>query len=188
MKKQARMIVFGVVLFALAAGIFFFAARNRFPWPLRESNIEIYDGDKRTVEIKEGTLTPTGATVILKNNEKYALSYGFCVGGIAGSVQVQRIDGQWFWIDAGPEVCAGLGATLHSEKEIQEDWSYVYGKLLPGKYRYVIGVSFVNTTYLACEFTITIWDSLIGLLGLERFFLLNDQQNSPNRDIPQNCM
>jgi len=119
---------------------------------LRESTVEIYGEDKRKIEIKNGTLTPTGATFILSNYEEILLYYNS-----DPYVEIQ-IDKKWYRIKVDLEevVVMHFWIGAHEVKEVEDDWLYYYGELPPGKYRYIKSFSDLReSAYVACEFTIT---------------------------------
>ena len=159
MKK--RFVYIGIGLLILLAALYFFVVvRSKskptalrvedLPWPVHESDLEVYDGDKIRVELKEGTLTPTRATFIVKNDETYDLT---CLTGAFVEIQ---IDDKWYTLDIH-SVVIGFLIRGGDEKEFIEDWGQYCGNLPPGNYRHVKCVmpSAREKISLVCEFTIT---------------------------------
>lgn len=90
-----------------------------------------------SIIIKEGTLTNTGATFILKNDSDIDVIYGNPY-----SIEVKK-DDKWKKIDV--ELSFTLPAyTLKAKtsEEITINWEYGYGKLEKGEYRFIKGFSY----------------------------------------------
>ena len=102
----------------------------------KKSDIKITKGDV-TLSIKEGTLTKTGATLILTNNSEKNFSYGEPY-----EIEVKKDD---VW---------------HKSVEIELDWEEGYGVLPSGTYRIIKDIDYEQTNgnfqifTIASEFTI----------------------------------
>lgn len=119
-----------------------------------KSNIEITENNV-SLSIKEGTLTNTGATLVLKNNSDITVSYGNPY-----SMEIKQ-NGQWHKIDV--ELNFTLPAYFLSSGESTEillNWENAYGELAKGEYRIIknIDVEKEDGLYeafaVAAEFTI----------------------------------
>lgn len=119
-----------------------------------KSNIEFIEKGI-SLSIKEGTLTKTGTTLILKNNSDIDVQYGNPY-----EIEIKK-DGEWHKINV--ELNFTLPAyELKSKdtKEIKLNWEYGYGKLAKGEYRIIksIDVEKENGTfenfYISAEFII----------------------------------
>ncbi|WFA08772.1 immunoglobulin-like domain-containing protein [Tissierella sp. Yu-01] len=130
-----------------------------------EENLEptayevINNFDGVTMTIKEGTVSPTGLTVIFKNNSNAQCIYGeyFLLEKKINENWYQvpiAIDGNYGFNDIGYEL------TFGENEEWIVDWDWIYGSLDTGEYRIVKDIlDFRNTGdydeyYLVAEFTI----------------------------------
>lgn len=106
--------------------------------------------DGVSIKIKEGTLTNTGATIIITDTTDKNYSYG----------EPYRIDkkenGKW---KEAPKVIddAFFNQPAYQPDENNEivreiNWEWIYGELQPGTYRFVTDAS---DTSISVEFTIT---------------------------------
>lgn len=118
------------------------------------SNIEI-NNNNILVSIKEGTLTNTGATFIIKNNSNRVLRYGdsYCL-------EIKQ-DGLWHQINVQLDVLAPLWElSINDSTYLNIVWENSYGVLEPGEYRFIKDVSFENEDgtfddfYIGVEFVI----------------------------------
>ncbi len=117
-----------------------------------KSDIKISQNDV-TLTIKEGTLTNTGATLILKNDSDKLLRYDEIY-----EIEIKQ-DGYWKKIDVELNFDLPLWEVEPSKsKEIELKWQDGYGKLVTGKYRIIKEVYFENESeekfYISAEFTI----------------------------------
>lgn len=112
-----------------------------------------------SLEIKEETLTNTGATFVMKNNTKDLYSYG-----TSYYIEIES-DAKWNKLEPINNVdfhLIGYNLKGSSEVEIKVDWEYHYGKLKPGKYRLVkdvfknsdIPIGESQIKYISAEFVI----------------------------------
>ena len=118
------------------------------------SDIEILNRDVELV-IKEGSLSNTGAVLILKNNSDTSITYG-----TPYEIEINK-DGKWYKINV--ELYFTMPAfelKPGEEKEIELDWEYGYGKLAKGEYRIIkdytenVESDEYKKLYVACEFVI----------------------------------
>lgn len=118
------------------------------------SNIEI-NNNNILVSIKEGTLTNTGATFIIKNNSNRVLRYGdsYCL-------EIKQ-DDLWHQINVQLDVLAPLWElSINDFTELNIVWENSYGILESGEYRFIKDVSFENEDgtfdgfYIGVEFVI----------------------------------
>ena len=119
-----------------------------------KSNIEFIEKGI-SLSIKEGTLTKTGATLILKNNSDIDVQYGNPY-----EIEIKK-DGEWHKINVELNFTLPAYELKSKEaKEIKLNWEYGYGKLAKGEYRIIksIDVEKENDTfenfYISAEFTI----------------------------------
>jgi hypothetical protein len=107
--------------------------------------------DKVSMTIKEGTLTKTGATVIIKDENENPYNYEAWY----------RIDknenGEWKELDAFAEVCwikTDYQVKEDGTLELEEIWKNIYGELEKGQYRLVKSVYEDDYKYFYAEFNI----------------------------------
>ncbi len=104
-----------------------------------------------TLEVKQNTVTKTGATFSITNKNDYRWSYSEKY-----VIQVKKF-GIWInvpWIVDVYSVNAGAPTIPSGTYEIKEDWSKLYGELDRGKYRYGIATRLQGNEYIFAEFTI----------------------------------
>lgn len=122
----------------------------------KESNINITDKNI-ILRIKEGTLTNTGAVVVLENNSDITISFGEDYW-----LEIEQ-NGEWYSLETINDFVVNtplyhLKSSESKEKSI--DWGYAFGTFPKGKYRITknITLEFENDkkedTYIAGEFTI----------------------------------
>lgn len=119
-----------------------------------KSDIQISQNDV-TLSIKEGTLTNTGATLLLKNNSDKNYSYGNPY-----SIEIKK-DGEWHKINVELNFTMPAFSLKSGEtKEIEVNWEYGYGKLASGTYRIIKGIDYeyeegkFESFSITAEFTI----------------------------------
>ncbi len=120
-----------------------------------KSNVKISQNNDVIMSIKDGTLTNTGATLILTNNSDKNFQYGNPY-----EIEIKK-DEVWYKINV--ELYFTLPA-LHllskESKEIELNWEHGYGKLANGTYRIIKGIDYekeegnFETFNVAVEFTI----------------------------------
>lgn len=91
------------------------------------------------ISIKEGTLTKTGATILLKKNVDYNISYGedFWIEKYENSIYTK--------LDTIRECAFNMpayGLRMGETRELKQDWSCMYGHLDKGIYRLVKYIDF----------------------------------------------
>lgn len=99
----------------------------------KRSNIQISQNDV-SMMIKEGTLTNTNVTLIIKNNSDKKVRYG-------ESFQMEiKKNNKWYQLNMKHEVFFTLAATIldaQEQREIELNWEDEYGKLKKGTYRII---------------------------------------------------
>ena len=106
---------------------------NPYPWSIGAESKLVFKTDAGvTLAVKNSTLTPTGATFLLKNAGTDVIYFGQKY-----FLQI-LLDNKWFDIEKY------TGWTLElinlnpgNEMELVTDWSNFYGALPPGTYRFV---------------------------------------------------
>lgn len=94
--------------------------------------------DGVTMAFKEGTITATGGTVILKNdsNKEYVYGSQFSLE--------KNINGDWYQVPIVEEnygfTDIGYQLSISKVEEWEMDWEWLYGKLETGEYRMVKGI------------------------------------------------
>ena len=100
-----------------------------------------------TIEIKEGTLTKTGATIIITdfNKKKNIYSEEYRIDQ-KRKQKWKELEGNEVWFDL-------IGHLVDENHQLERklDWKARYGELKPGEYRIVTPV---NGDYIAVKFTI----------------------------------
>ena len=125
---------------------------------------EFYVGEKSNIEfiekgvslsIKEGTLTKTGATLVLKNDSEVNVQYGNPY-----EIEIKE-GGEWHKINVELNfTLPAFSLKAKESKEIEIKWENGYGKLASGKYRIIKGIDVpkedetFDTFYVSAEFTI----------------------------------
>lgn len=107
--------------------------------------------DNVTLKVKENTITRTGATFILTDNNEV-----FCNYGSEYIIEVKN-NGKWEILET---ITAGVTWDLSSMRpsskisEIRKDWSKIYGELENGEYRLGINVYTNKEEYVYAVFNI----------------------------------
>ena len=102
-----------------------------------ESTVEIATDSDVTLSIKEGTLTNTGATIVLTNTSNKEYVYGEPY-----SIQIKK-DGVWHVINVQRIFETPLLHLKNGEtKEIELNWKGSYGELENGTYRIIKGIDY----------------------------------------------
>ncbi|MDQ0160448.1 immunoglobulin-like domain-containing protein [Alkalibacillus salilacus] len=115
--------------------------------------------DGVSMSVKEGTASPAGLTVILKNNSEKQ-----CVYGEYFSLE-KKVNGKWYQVPVAIDGNYGfndIGYDLDSSaiSEWTVDWEWLYGSLDTGDYRIVKDIldfrepGDYDKYYLSAEFTI----------------------------------
>lgn len=105
------------------------------------------------MEVKEGSLTNTKATLIMTNHTNDNYTYGNPY-----FIEKEK-DGTWYELKTINDLFFTMPAfelKANSSVEFEIDWEYGYGKLESGKYRIIKDVSNSKgeRIYIAAEFTI----------------------------------
>ncbi len=137
-KKKILLFLAGVILVvSLALFMDYLQYLNKQPTELE--NI--------TIEIKEGTLTKTGATIIITdfNKKKNIYSEEYRIDQ-KRKQKWKELEGNEVWFDL-------IGHLVDENHQLERklDWKARYGELKPGEYRIVTPV---NGDYIAVKFTI----------------------------------
>jgi outer membrane murein-binding lipoprotein Lpp len=125
--------------------------------PTKYDIVNNFEGVSMTV--KEGTVSPSGLTVVLESKIS-----GECIYGSFYSLE-KEIDGKWCQVPVaieGAYAFSAIGYSLPSgeSRELSVDWKWLYGDMGTGKYRIVKDISDFRGTgdydvyYLAAEFSI----------------------------------
>lgn len=150
--KQTILSILGcmVIAFAITGCV---GSRNQFDIGSK-SDIQISSNDV-SISIKEGTLTNTGATLILTNNSDKEFQYG-------DSYEIEIKKGKkWYKINV--KLYFNLPAFFlksKESKEIELNWENEYGKLAKGTYRIIKDINYEKGKgnfegfNIATEFTI----------------------------------
>lgn len=102
---------------------------------IQTSNDKYNTAPNVTMEIKGGTLTPFGATVVIKDKNEKPFTYG-------ASFKLQRkVNNAWkemqYLENGGSFVSIGYLTDENGVREIETDWTNHYGKLEPGEYKII---------------------------------------------------
>lgn len=101
-----------------------------------KSSIEIVNNDV-TLSVKASTLTPSGATFVMKNNSDKSFQYG-----LPWELEIKQ-NAEWHKIDV--VLIFNLPAfelNAHDSKEFKINWENSYGKLAKGKYRFIKHINY----------------------------------------------
>lgn len=108
-----------------------------------------------SLSVKEGTLSNTGATFILKNDGNIDMIYGDSY-----TIEVKK-DGEWQELKTDMQFNdPAYNLKSRKSKEIEINWEYEYGKLDFGKYRLIKKISYekekdrYGSFYVNVEFTL----------------------------------
>ena len=119
-----------------------------------KSDIVISENDV-VMPIKEGTLTDTGATIILTNNSDKEFQYSEPY-----EIEIKK-DDEWYKINANLNFDLPFyGLESHETKELELNWKNGYGKLASGTYRIIKSIYYekeednLETFNIAVEFNI----------------------------------
>ena len=122
----------------------------------RDNEVEFNPVDDVTMEIVEGTLTNTGATIVITDLSGENNTYGEWY-------RIDKLeDGKWYELE---DIVAGdvgwhmIGYSVGDDNQLtmDVDWEWLYGPLESGEYRIVKAFSGDNPydiKYVAAEFTI----------------------------------
>lgn len=131
-----------VLIFIIGIGLIYLNYINK--------EIVISELEGVTLEIKEGTLTSTGATIVItdNNSDKYIFGLDF---------QIQKLeDGKWKSLKIKKrQVIPAVGYTVNEDNKLEmvQDWEIMYGKLSKGEYRLIKSISIKKINF-AVRFSI----------------------------------
>lgn len=147
MKKE---LLIKIILIVLIFGglIYYLNSLNNVKVTLIKDNNE-YTLKNVTMNIKENTLTKSGATIIITDNNKVKYTYEEYYK------LEKRIDHIWYELEPrGDAVFDEMGYLVddNNELEMNIDWSKTYGNLTSGKYRIVKRIYDGEYKYFSVEF------------------------------------
>ena len=94
--------------------------------------------DKVRIEIEEGTLTNKGATIVIKDYNELPYSYG-------EYYHIERLtNGEWKELKSIDHNINDVGHIIGRDGQttIDFNWEKAYGKLNPGKYKFVMEIDY----------------------------------------------
>jgi hypothetical protein len=108
--------------------------------------------DKITMEVKQGTLTDSSATIIMTNKTEEEYTFGEPY-----HLEIKN-NNTWYILEPKEDLFFTMPAySLKAGESVEKEynWEYAYGKLKKGTYRLVTDFSKEpNKIYVAAEFTI----------------------------------
>lgn len=104
--------------------------------------------DKVKMSIKEGTVSATGATIIIEddNEQPYNYTTWYRID--------KEVNGQWIALEPIDDNNISDELSLYQNFEFQIDWSNIYGTLEKGQYRLVKTIFDNENQYFWVEFSI----------------------------------
>lgn len=147
MKKE---LLIKIILIVLIFGglIYYLNSLNNAKVTLIKDNNE-YTLKNVTMNIKENTLTKSGATIIITDNNKVKYTYEEYYK------LEKRIDHIWYELKPSGDVLfneMGYLVDDNNELEMNIDWSKSYGNLTSGKYRIIKRIYDGEYKYFSVEF------------------------------------
>lgn len=147
MKKE---LLIKIILIVLIFGglIYYLKSLNNAKVTLIKDNNE-YTLKNVTMKLKENTLTKSGATIIIKDNNKVKYTYEEYYK------LEKRIDYIWYELKPSGDVLfneMGYLVDDNNELEMNIDWSKTYGNLTSGKYRIIKRIYDGEYKYFSVEF------------------------------------
>ena len=147
MKKE---LLIKIILIVLIFGglIYYLNSLNNAKVTLIKDNNE-YTLKNVTMNIKENTLTKSGATIIITDNNKVKYTYEEYYK------LEKRIDHIWYELKLSGDVLfneMGYLVDDNNELEMNIDWSKSYGNLTSGKYRIIKRIYDGEYKYFSVEF------------------------------------
>lgn len=147
MKKE---LLIKIILIVLIFGglIYYLNSLNNAKVTLIKDNNE-YTLKNVTMNIKENTLTKSGATIIITDNNKVKYTYEEYYK------LEKRIDHVWYELKPNSDVLfneMGYLVDDNNELEMNIDWSKTYGNLTSGKYRIIKRIYDGEYKYFSVEF------------------------------------
>ena len=149
MKKE---LLIKIILIVLIFGglIYYLNSLNNAKVTLIKDNNE-YTLKNVTMNIKENTLTKSGATIIITDNNKVKYTYEEYYK------LEKRIDHVWYELKPNSDVLfneMGYLVDNNNELEMDIDWSKTYGNLTSGKYRIIKRIYDGEYKYFSVEFNL----------------------------------
>ena len=122
-----------------------------YPWDIGNVNTLSFNDDKLVISIESNTLSPTGATFIIKNIGSEDISFGQ-----AYTIQIE-IDDKWYFIDKTQDFTLSSIMLMPNESiSFDLDWTNTFGELPSAKYRLIKEYSTQSdSAHICCEFLIS---------------------------------
>lgn len=116
----------------------------------KKTDIQNFQHDV-SLYIKEGTLTNTGATLVLTNNSDKDFQYGNPY-----EIEIKK-DGEWHKINAKLNFTLPAYSLKSGEtKEIELSWEHGYGKLSNGTYRIIKDIDYEKEDVIFEKFSLAV--------------------------------
>lgn len=142
MKKSLKILIIIILLILLTGGIWLIFNKDY-------NEEHIVEGV--SMEIKNGTLTNSGAVIILRNDSDIDVFYGNPY-----SIQVKK-DGKWQDIESDLAfTLPAFSLKSKSSEEIRINWEYGYGKLEKGEYRITKGFHYEKEKEVYVGFSVNV--------------------------------
>lgn len=146
--KKELLIKIILIVFTLGGLIYYLSSLNNASVTLNKDNSE-YNLKDVTMKLKENTLTKSGATIIITDNNKVKYTYEEYYK------LEKRIDHVWYELKPSGDVIfneMGYLVDDNNELEMNIDWSKTYGNLTSGKYRIIKRIYDGEYKYFSLEF------------------------------------
>ena len=148
MKNKVLIIKVLLVVIIFGGLIYYLNSLNNASVTLTKDNNE-YNLKDVTMKIKENTLTKSGATIIITDNNEIKYTYEEYYK------LEKRIDHVWYELKPSGDVFfdeMGYLVDDNNELEMNIDWSKIYGNLTSGKYRIIKRIYDGEYKYFSVEF------------------------------------
>ena len=148
MKNKVLIIKVLLVVIIFGGLIYYLNSLNNASITLTKDNNE-YNLKDVTMKIKENTLTKSGATIIITDNNEIKYTY------LQYYKLEKRIDHVWYELKPNDDVFfneMGYLVDENNELEMNIDWSKIYGNLTSGKYRIIKRIYDGEYKYFSVEF------------------------------------
>lgn len=146
--KKELLIKTILIVFTVGGLIFYLKSLNNAVVTLTQDNNE-YILENVTMKLKENTLTKSGATIIITDNNKTKYTYEEYYK------LEKRIDHIWYELKPNDDVFfneMGYIVDDNNELEMNIEWSKTYGNLTSGKYRIIKRIYDGEYKYFSLEF------------------------------------
>lgn len=146
--KKELLIKIILIVFTLGGLIYYLNSLNNASVTLIKDNNE-YNLKDVTMKLKENTLTNSGATIIITDNNEIKYTYEEYYK------LEKRIDHVWYELKPSGDVIfneMGYLVDDNNELEMDIDWSKTYGNLTSGKYRIIKRIYDGEYKYFSVEF------------------------------------